>query len=317
MMQHMQPQQQQQPMPQPQQQVHRKLTVFKTADSIDWGVWRANFEMSAIVNGWNDLTARRMLTIGLEDLAKRMVMDIDPDPVVAPGDPPFTLHSLLDQYEMRFTPEAASDTAHQAFTCASQQSEEAMNPWHARVRELYQRANPQMTVDNRALIQQFTLGIYDEEIRKNTYRSRPQTYTAALISATNESAAKQLLMAAKNRPHMKQIQALEANSISTMENKNKGRGEQKAACYHCGKMGHFKRDCYAWQRVKDAEASGKGGGQKGPSGGAQGTAQGAGAWGTWKTGRRNYSDQRRVSAIQEAADNAGEAFTYEDEAAEN
>lgn len=214
--------------------------------------------MIAAINEWDEDRQKRELASSMEGLAARMVADIvvmePPLPAGAAAaavaaraarELARTPDAILDLYEAKFLPAAESELAVAAFEVASQSSDESVLQWHSRLRELHGRAYPGEAVDNRALINRFTLGLRDTQIREWTWDRRPQTYAAALLHANNKTASKAILSGAA----AKAAKGGEINAISRPKGRGRdasgGGGKGPGNCFFCEKPGHFEKECRA------------------------------------------------------------------------
>lgn len=221
----------------------KKVETLSSTDSSSWQTWRSNFVICVAINQWNNARARREAAASMVGTAKEYVRDIPiGDANVAGGNDAAPVAGLLDLYQARFTPAAESDLARVTLKDAKQRPEEGIMAWHARVRVLYSRAFPHVAAPDletaRNLMDAFILGLYEPEIRKDTWKARPQTYTDCLQSAQNNAAALSVLSGGKRDgsaavdPAVFHLGQVDARAAAISE-----------TCYVCNRAGHWKRDC--------------------------------------------------------------------------
>jgi len=144
---------------------------------------------------------------------------------------------LLDAYEALLLPASASNMARSEAKNASQDEGETILHWHGRLRNLYQRANPQLTLaqlnEDRNLIAAFIDGLTDSETIRFTLQANPLDYTAALNSANNSftaAAGHRRALAIKTEPADNSIAAVSYPST-------------KRPCSNCKSPSHWRNDC--------------------------------------------------------------------------
>ena len=218
-----------------------KLDKYQSADQVEWTIWRRHFGIVADINGWNAQRRRQEIAAAMGGTAAQYVQDIP----LNEGPDPNNANGLLDAYEARFVPQAASDIARDNFKKAKQDEAEDITKWHSRLRHLYQRAYPNMPAQDvlasRDLIDAFVYGLADAQVRARTADKAPEDYNGALTTASNMTAVERRLNANFDQPQIKQEQ------INAMSDTS------RIVCHHCKKRGHMKRDCrqLARQNRKD------------------------------------------------------------------
>ena len=242
----------------------KKLSVFSSADGPEWTTWRANFKIVARINDWKDLRSRREAAASLEGLAARTVADIDAEDAD-------DIDALLDLYESRFLPAAQSELAQQSFDGAKQADGETVLQWHARCRELFQRAYPGDDTDCRQLIQKFALGLTDDEVRAWTWKQRAVSYQAVLLAANNETAAKAVLTQSRSAHGRRGLHAFGGNAGGGSRATG---GPETRKCFFCERPGHIQADCRTFanykKKAQDEAASGSSSRSSGSGSGGRG-----------------------------------------------
>ena len=241
-----------------------KVEPLSSTKSTDWIAWRDNFVIAADINHWGHQRARREIARAMQGAAKMAVRDI-PIGDVAVAD---NFHQLLQAYEARFMPAAASDLARSEFKEARQKEQETILEWHARLRELYTRAYPNLNAAAVAasldLRDAFILGLADPSIKADTWKARPANFNAALGEATSIRAG---LMVLGGHQHGGFEIKKEMNSIGA----GAGFGGKFAGqCYNCGYTGHRARDCRRAEGAGAPYPARGGGGNRGNGSSARG-----------------------------------------------
>ncbi len=162
------------------------LDPYGSGDGTDWAIWRRNCVTRITVNAWNHQRARREIATAMKGAAAAWIQDIDiadtidPLPVGTPASKvadAADYNLLLDAYEARFLPPAASDVLRVQFQKAMQREGETVLAWHSRLCHLFTRAYPHL---NAAAVQaspdlkdRFILGLSDAKVWENTWNRRP------------------------------------------------------------------------------------------------------------------------------------------------
>ena len=248
----------------------RKVEPLTSADPQDWIAWRDSFEITVGINNWGHQRARRELAAAMQGEAKRAVIDIDIQADAHAAD----VVLLLNIYEARFVTAAAGDLARAEFREAKQKEEETILQWHARLRQLYIRAYPNLNAAainaSLDLRDAFILGLSDAQVKQDTWRARPLTFAAALTTAGNCHAGMIVLKQATGMTEIKQ------EPIGAMAQPRPFQGR----CWTCNRTGHRSNACP--RNTSTAAAAGYRGGRSGQRGG------GAAARGRGPAGRGRY-----------------------------
>ncbi len=227
----------------------KKVEPFSSGDGVEWVTWRSNFELTARINQWGDRRQRREIGASMTGAAKQFVADIAIGDEVPAGEAVAAAEELLDAYQDRFLPEAATDAARVAVREARMTEDETILAWHARLRSLYQRAHP--TLDAAALEanvdlrDQFILGMTSEDIVSKVWHQRPATYGEALWMASNVGAGNSIIRqrfggraadAVKREPNVNAIAGPAGDGAVAKV------GGPQGGCWECGGS-HYARDC--------------------------------------------------------------------------
>lgn len=306
----------------------RRIEPFSSGDPVEWRTWREAFVVAVTINQWNNQRSRREIKASMTGTAALRVQDIAIADVAAHGAAVANYVGLLDAYEARFMPAAASDLASIEFAAAKQREDETVVSWWPRLRHLYQRMNPGMNEaainESRHLKERFMMGLCNERVREKTCDARPADYPACLEVACNATATVQMLK------HADGDAAVKAEPILAM-----GEGQAVVAalkagpgskCNLCQKPGHFVKDCDIYQKAKgiydrylqgrNRRASGRG---RGGLGGRGGRVSKRGRPGPGRGGRRYENTRRGMYAmdVTDEADNDEAPEDVEDDEAGN
>ena len=219
-----------------------KLPRYSHTAKEDWTVFRWQFETVVGVNQYDDLNARMALSSVMDGAAALVTMDINR----VGGN--LTLQQLMNRYEERFLPPAASQLAMMRFDAAYQAPKESEVRWHARLRAIYMRAYPNAVggADVPQLIRKFVIGLKNAKIREQTLRNGPATYALALDSALGEKAVVEVQQVMQGG--LQGGMGLRANRDVIDDEEPMDLSSLLAAlkdiqCFGCGLQGHVKRNC--------------------------------------------------------------------------
>ena len=295
-----------------------KIMTFSNAADEDWLVWKFHFDKARILNGYNDGEAKLALSAAMKGRAAASVMDIEVQNAFE------DINTLIEHYDRRFLPASASQMARVSFDQVVQKQGETILDYHSKVRQLWNRAYPN-NPDEVLLIRKFSLGLRKKEVREQVVRQNPQTYGAALEAAQNEASVMRVVSvtetgAAVEPMEIGMVGAIRRTKVAGNPKKNTGarpkaisalrtRGANqkseapgtKGNCHFCQKPGHYKSNCFLFQKAKKLMSGGKGG----SSGQGQRSSQ-------WKRNPRNT--QRRTGQFSSASISMMEALLEEPEA---
>jgi hypothetical protein len=273
----------------------RRLNNYGSADGLEFITWRDSVQAVSLICEWTTSRTIWEIKAALIEPAASRVRDILPNRFL-PGPNPEDerefrfVNDYLNALEERFLPRAASDLARVDFRNAAQQEGESLLSWHSRCRELFRRGHPREDAENcPTLIDQFIYHLRCRETKKETYRGRPATYSAALALASDavatlamvsdkETQGQRMLGYRGQGGAKAKIQAMnfegfngnegnrDVNSVNSGRKRTKDMSKDEyarwlkdALCHYCKLKGHLKRDC---MRRKNSN--------RGPAGGGRG-----------------------------------------------
>jgi hypothetical protein len=99
-----------------------------------------------------------------------------------------TWQDLIARYQEKFMPAAAGVYSRAEYNITKQISSEDVRGWHARLRNLYNRAYPGKEVDhNLPLIEKFVTQLINKEVGKFVFERDPATFARALALAQTKT----------------------------------------------------------------------------------------------------------------------------------
>jgi len=240
--------------PQPAAGGRTKVPTFESGDSVEWKIWRERFEVIAEINGWEARRSRMEAKAAMAGNAATVVQDIPWGQNIAAANMP-PIGDLLDLYEQRFVTPADSELAYAEFESARQLPEETLAQWHSRCRELFNRSNAGLDINDplqgRAAVRAFARGLEGISMREYVFdRLAPATtYQQALQLAQTKEASLTMAKEEKNNNAAKRIGA-----IGTEDNHDQIIGAMAQAmkagkCFLCGQQGHWKGECPVVQKA--------------------------------------------------------------------
>jgi len=234
----------------------QRITQFGNEDDESWTVWKNHFLNVSRLNGFTDLEQRLALAGAMKGKAALATLDINVEEPVGLADP--TIVNVMELYQARFLPAAASQLARVKFDMARQGTTESILNFHGRLRALYNEAYPE-AADQVLLIRKFITGLRRRELRMQAMRIGPNTYAEALEAAQNEASVQQLAKiqdtgAAPAGDEPMEIGAMQSGQNNATNYNNAPRG-QKGKCHFCQKLGHWKRDCGLLKKTRQFQAN--------------------------------------------------------------
>ncbi len=224
----------------------RKPPTYSSGDAADWITFRRTWELVAEANNWDDDTKVMQLGAAIEGQAARVSADINPR--VDPTGLPWLPDALMQAYEGRFLPAAASRLSLAHFTEARQGASESALLWAGRLRELYTRARPGADVETSGeCITKFIMALHNSKVKTAVFDAAPVTLTAASEAAANKEASLAILHGTFKGSHLHAMTAAGGSDTSSSDEEGEdaaiAAARRKVRCYHCDKLGHYKRDC--------------------------------------------------------------------------
>ena len=281
--------------------------VTFSGDPLKWYDFRREFQAFHRFVGWTDLQAKGALQTCMRGEAHYAISCLDD----LAADRNVTCEQLLEAYERRFVPEAASDVAVLEYDRAVQGPNESIQAFHGRVRHLYFRAHtrpghrmmPEEDILSH-LVKSFTKGLRRKAFRLAVRRAAPNTYTAALEAAQREYSAlaadditvDQSLFATNTavttRTNHKK-HADEPMDVNAMQERRQP--SSRYPCRVCNSPKHWKNEC---PQLATTHQKGRGAGITTTSArGRTGNSRGNGRGGS-QTGRLRYM----IQALEELDD---------------
>jgi hypothetical protein len=205
-----------------------------------------------------------------------------------------TWQDLIARYKEKFMPATAGVYSSAEYNIAKQILSEDVGGWHARLRNLYNRAYPGKEVDNNLpLIEKFVNQLINKEVGKFVFERDPATFAGALALAQTKTATDVIFKTASRAS----IHAFANPSNNGFNYSGKGRGGGRGGrgkrgsshperregeagkCWICNSSSHQKSDCpvyskaltLAWKELgsgsaPDQRTGGSGGVSSGPRG---------------------------------------------------
>ncbi len=233
----------------------QKPPTYSSGDAADWITFRRTWELVAEANHWDDDTKVMQLGAAIEGQAARISADIDPrfDPTGLPWLP----NALMQAYEGRFLPAAASCLSLAHFTEARQGASESALLWAGRLRELFTRARPGTDVETSGeCITKFIMALHNSKVKTAVFDAAPATLTAASEAAANKEASLAILHGTFKGSHLHTMSAAGGSNTSSSDEDGEDAAivaaRRKVRCYNCDKLGHYKRDCPKLSKKKRA-----------------------------------------------------------------
>ena len=251
--------------PRPPMNPRMPTITFSGGENDDFLSFRTSFVNYALFSGFSDLQARRALLGSTRGAAFLSVQNINHE------DNNMTVDNVLDLYEARFCPPAASDLARCRFETATQGPTESLLQWHGRLQLLHARAYGNAggagIADAALMIRAFARGIRVRKIREHCLRSQPQTYDQALQFSQTEQAVidsgsyvpGSVPFASNIGGHPQRQGGGRGRQDEPMEIGQLGsHGKEKLKCHNCSAYGHFSRDCPQPRKVPKGVVAGAG-----------------------------------------------------------
>jgi hypothetical protein len=205
--------------------------------------WRRYFTTAVETYRMGDERRRQELQMAMEGDAARVTADID----IFAG----TFEDVLRLYEEKFITPAGTELAESEFTAARQLPDESVLQFHARCRELFDRAYPTQDREGDGLAakhlrRQFVWGLANRKVTDYVWDQRPATYARCLELAQAKLSAFEIAKVMRPGASGGRLQAMSRQGQA-------GEGEKRATkCWGCQEEGHVVRDCPLLQAGRQA-----------------------------------------------------------------
>lgn len=273
-----------------------KPSKFSSKDGKEWRNWRSNFSICMKINRWSHQRGRREAAVAMEGDAKDVVNDIPlGDTIAAGSEDALDVELLLNLYEGRFLPRAATDYAAVEFENAGQNEGEETVAWHARCRNLFRRAYPEVAEDmvnqSRQLRHKFVLGLRDRLVKQFTWRANREEYTQVLDEALLQTAGSLCIPDSGSSANFDGSSGSAVLAI--------GQSGEKLSCHFCLKKGHKMLECRSFLA---AQKYAREGGRRG-RGRGRGGSRGRGGYNNKKgkdgKASKDGDNERRVAKLED------------------
>jgi hypothetical protein len=155
--------------------------------------WKTHYLEVCEINAWPNIRQVREARAAMAEKATRHTADVVPVYVAdLAANPPVqvtTWQDFIARYQEKFIPPAAGVYSRAEYNITKQISSEDVGGWHARLRDLYNRAYPGKEVDhNLPLIEKFVTKLINKEVVKFVFERDLPTFAAALALAQTKTA---------------------------------------------------------------------------------------------------------------------------------
>jgi hypothetical protein len=208
---------------------NRKVRPLSSIKATDWLAWKRHFQATYGITNWDDDRKKNEMLAAMDGEASTATASIDPDGM--------TFAQMLAAYEGCFITQAGSELAESEFNAARQLPDETILMFHARMRELFNRAFPNENTEGnglaRHLRKNFTWGLESSQITTYVWDRRPATYAECLRLA-QEKYSTQIIADDRKKGHGR-------GSVHAMG--PSGSSGNEPTCWGCGQSGHVLRNC--------------------------------------------------------------------------
>ena len=269
-----------------------KVEPLKTVEPEEWSKFRRNVEGYLVAkNTWTAAQKKRHLRSLLQDDAGLIVSGVQ----FAYDDDNVTFDTVLTRVEQKFLAGRGTSSAHNDFISASQRAAETLHSWHGRLLDINTRAYPDLNnrETNETLMNQWIIGLRDEQLRSSVVAWQHANYGDLLINACRADAILTSVRRARGGASLNSLSQPISDSTATISSLS----DQK--CHLCDQPGHFLRDCRLMTKAMQiARSRGRGrGSPRRGRGGYQprnrgGTMRGNGSYRGFGNSRGNSSSSR-------------------------
>jgi hypothetical protein len=150
--------------------------------------WKTHYSEVFEIIAWPNIRRVREARAAMAEKAARHTADVVPvyvaDLAAYPPVQITTWQDLIARYQEKFMPAAAGVYSRAEYNIVKHISSEDVGGWHARLRDLYNRAYPGEEVDNNLpLIEKFVTQLINKEVGKFVFERDPTTFAGALALA--------------------------------------------------------------------------------------------------------------------------------------
>jgi hypothetical protein len=179
--------------PLPERAGSTRLKAFSFTDTVEWMSWKTHNLEVCEINAWPNIRRVREARAAMAEKAARHTADVIPvyvaDLTANPLVQITTWQDFITRYQEKFMPATAGVYSRAEYNIAKQISSEDVGGWHARLRDLYNRAYPGEEVDNNLpLIEKFVTQLINKEVGKFVFERDPATFAGALALAQTKTA---------------------------------------------------------------------------------------------------------------------------------
>jgi hypothetical protein len=155
-----------------------RLKAFSSTDSVEWMSWKTHYLEVCEINAWPNIRWVREARVAMSEKAARHTVDVVPvyvaDLAAIPPIQVTTWQDLIAKYQEKFMPAAAGVYSHAEYNIAKQILSEDVGGWHARLRNLYNRAYHGEEVNhNLPSIKKFVTQLINKEVVKFVFERDP------------------------------------------------------------------------------------------------------------------------------------------------
>ena len=259
-----------------------RLKAFSSTDAVEWMSWKTHYLEVCEINAWPNVRRVREARAAMAEKAARHTADVVPvyvaDLLANPPVQVTTWQDLIARYQEKFMPPAAGVYSRAEYNIARQLASEDVGGWHARLRDLYNRAYPGEEVDhNLPLIEKFVTQLINKEVGKFVFERDPPTFAAALALAQTKTATDVTFKTASRASiHFVNPPAAMADHGVNYSGRGRGGGrgargkggngrserrtESTGKCWVCDSSSHQKSACPIWDKALTLARKESGGG---------------------------------------------------------